>query len=110
MLFAVKFISYAQNFEDVLLWRALGHVEKGFYVDVGAQHPIVDSVSRAFYERGWRGVHVEPTLRHVELLKNDRPDEKVLQAVVSDRNGESRFFEVADGGLATGEEAIAEGE
>ena len=27
------FISYAQNFEDVMLWRALKHVEKGFYID-----------------------------------------------------------------------------
>jgi len=103
----VRFISYAQNFEDVLLWRALGHIKEGFYVDVGAQHPTVDSVSRAFYERGWRGVHVEPTSKHVELLKSDRPDEKVLQAVVSDHRGQSRFFEVADGGLSTGDEAIA---
>ena len=41
----MTFISYAQNFEDVMLWRALKHVEKGFYVDVGAQDPVVDSVS-----------------------------------------------------------------
>jgi hypothetical protein len=32
----MPFISYAQNYEDVILWRALRHVEKGFYVDVGA--------------------------------------------------------------------------
>src|SRR3954451_14572299 len=52
--------SYAQNFEDVMLARALAHVRDGFYIDLGAQHPTVDSVSRAFYELGWRGVHVEP--------------------------------------------------
>ncbi len=57
----MTFISYAQNFEDVMLWRALKHVENGFYVDVGAQDPVVDSVSLAFYEHGWRGVHIEPT-------------------------------------------------
>ena len=49
-------ISYAQNFEDVMLWRALKHVERGFYIDIGAQDPVVDSVSLAFYEQGWRGV------------------------------------------------------
>ena len=32
----MSFISYAQNFEDVMLWRALKHVENGFYIDVGA--------------------------------------------------------------------------
>ena len=29
-------ISYAQNFEDVMLWRALQHVGTGYYVDIGA--------------------------------------------------------------------------
>ena len=27
-------ISYAQNYEDVTLLRALGHIGKGFYIDV----------------------------------------------------------------------------
>ena len=32
--------SYAQNFEDVILWRALKQVKEGFYIDVGAQDPV----------------------------------------------------------------------
>ena len=42
------FKSYAQNFEDLMLYRALGHLERGFYIDIGAQHPKIDSVSKAF--------------------------------------------------------------
>ena len=38
----MRFISYAQNNEDVLLWRALGHVRDGFYIDVGANDPVHD--------------------------------------------------------------------
>jgi hypothetical protein len=45
----MSFISYAQNFEDVMLWRALQHVERGFYIDVGANDPTIDSVTKAFY-------------------------------------------------------------
>lgn len=30
-----RFISYAKNFEDVMLHRALADVDKGFYIDVG---------------------------------------------------------------------------
>ena len=60
------FNSYAQNFEDVILWRALKHVENGCYVDIGANDPVVDSVSLAFYERGWRGVHVESSSSAVQ--------------------------------------------
>ena len=42
------FTSYAQNFEDVMLRRALNEIARGFYIDVGAQDPIVDSVSMGF--------------------------------------------------------------
>ncbi|MCU0506725.1 MAG: FkbM family methyltransferase, partial [Chloroflexi bacterium] len=51
------FVSHAQNLEDVMLWRALGDVGAGFYVDVGAFSPTEDSVTLAFSERGWRGIN-----------------------------------------------------
>jgi uncharacterized membrane protein len=53
-------LSYAQNGEDVVLSRAFADQEFGFYVDVGACHPVEDSVTLHFYERGWQGVNVEP--------------------------------------------------
>ena len=56
----MTFISYAQNFEDVILWRAFKNLQNGFYVDVGANDPINDSVTQAFYEKGWRGINIEP--------------------------------------------------
>ena len=104
----MTFVSYAQNFEDVMLWRALKHVENGFYVDVGAQDPIVDSVSLAFYERGWRGVHIEPTLYYAEKLRQHRPDEVVIQTAIGATSGAISFFEIPDTGLSTGDRAIAE--
>ena len=103
-----KLISYAQNFEDVILWRVLGHIKGGRYIDVGAQSPDIDSVSLAFYERGWRGIHVEPTQHYSDLLRARRPDEQVLQVAVTDAPGELRFFDVADTGLSTLDEQIAQ--
>ena len=79
--------SYAQNFEDVQLWRALKHVKNGFYIDVGAQDPIVASVSLAFYEQGWRGVHVEPVAYYARKLRAARPDEEVFEVAIGDREG-----------------------
>ena len=35
-----------------MLWQ---FIPNGCYIDVGAQDPVADSVSPAFYERGWRG-------------------------------------------------------
>ncbi|MDQ0016916.1 FkbM family methyltransferase [Variovorax boronicumulans] len=102
------FTSYAQNFEDVMLWRALKHVTAGVYVDVGAQHPVVDSVSKAFYEQGWRGIHVEPVPHYAELLRQDRPDEIVLQLALANRAGILDLHVVAGTGLSTGVKAYAQ--
>jgi len=103
----MSFVSYAQNFEDVMLWRALKHVKNGFYIDIGAQHPVVDSVSLAFYEHGWRGVHVEPTLQYSSLLRAARPDESVFQLAIGNQSQQLTFFEFEDTGLSTADAEIA---
>lgn len=102
------FVTYAQNFEDVMLWRALGNVEHGFYVDVGAQHPVNDSVSLAFYERGWRGVHIEPIESYARLLREHRPDETVLEIALSNRDGLREIFEIPGTGLSTFSKDLAD--
>ncbi len=104
----VPLTSYAQNFEDVMLWRALKHVQNGCYVDVGAQHPVIDSVSKLFYEHGWRGVHIEPVPEYAELLRQDRPDETVLQIALSDLEGTLELSVIPDTGLSTAVAAYAQ--
>ena len=103
----MSFISYAQNFEDVMLWRALKHIDQGCYVDVGAQHPVIDSVSKAFYEHGWRGIHIEPVPLYADLLRTDRPDETVLQVALSDTEGTIELNVIPETGLSTAVEAYA---
>ena len=95
------FLSYAQNFEDVMLWRALRHIPNGVYVDIGAQHPRIDSISRAFYEHGWRGIHVEPVPAFADMLRKDRPDEIVLQVALGATEGTLELNIFADTGLST---------
>lgn len=104
----MSIISYAQNFEDVMLWRALGHVKDGFYIDIGAQDPLIDSVSLAFHEHGWRGIHVEPTPHYAELLRQQRPGDTVIQAAVGKGPAKLRFFEIPDTGISTADPAIAQ--
>ena len=103
----MTFTSHAQNFEDVMLWRALKHIDRGCYVDVGAQHPVIDSVSKAFYEQGWRGIHIEPVPQYAELLRRDRPDETVLQVALSDAEGTLELNVIPGTGLSTAVEAHA---
>ena len=104
----MAFTSYSQNFEDVMLWRALKHVEHGCYIDVGAQHPVIDSVSKAFYDRGWRGIHIEPVPQYAELLRSARPDETVLQVALSDTDGQIELKIIPETGLSTAVKAYAQ--
>jgi len=103
------FVSFAQNFEDVLLWRALKHIDKGFYIDIGAQHPEADSVSKAFYDHDWRGVHVEPIRPYADLLRDHRPDEVVLEVALAAESGILTFYNIPETGLSTADSTIAEG-
>ncbi|MCC7555728.1 MAG: FkbM family methyltransferase [Methanoculleus marisnigri] len=104
----MTFISYAQNFEDVMLWRALQHIENGFYIDVGAWSPDIDSVTRAFYERGWRGINVEPNPdAHTQLLTRRTRDIN-LRTAIGDTHGIQTMSIVVDTGLSTLDETIAQ--
>lgn len=99
-------ISYAQNFEDVMLWRALGHVENGFYIDVGANDPCVDSVTRAFYECGWRGINIEPIESHFYDLVRERPRDLNLKAAAGAAPGEIEVWECDVRGWATASASV----
>jgi FkbM family methyltransferase len=103
------FISYAQNLEDVMLYRALRDVESGFYIDVGAHHPVADSVTKAFYDRGWRGINIEPATEYFQLLERDRPDDINLNVLVGSNTESADFHEVVGTGLSTVIEHYARG-
>jgi FkbM family methyltransferase len=94
-------ISYAQNGEDVLLNRAFRGRATGFYVDVGANDPVVHSVTKHFYDLGWRGVNVEPHREMFGRLCRDRPGDVSLNLGVSNREGELTYHESRLTGLST---------
>lgn len=97
----MKFISYAQNFEDVILWRTFKLFGPGQYIDVGANHPQIDSVTLSLYQRGWRGINVEPVPHFHRLLSEQRPDEVNLCTAVGKETGTYAFFENQETGLST---------
>jgi FkbM family methyltransferase len=87
-------ISYAQNCEDVLLARAFRGQAKGFYVDLGAAHPEIDSVTKYFYDLGWYGINVEPNREYFTLLQAERSRDINLKLAVSNFSGEARLFKI----------------
>lgn len=104
----MTFISYAQNFEDVMLWRGLKHIENGFYIDVGAWWPETDSVTKAFYNHGWSGINIEPDFTAYSRLICERPRDINLRIAISDYNGGADIYIIKGTGLSTLRNDIAE--
>jgi FkbM family methyltransferase len=105
----MTFISYAQNSEDVLLWRALGDVKNGFYIDVGANDPVEHSVTKAFYDAGWNGINVEPLPVHIAAFDEQRPRDINLAIAAGSQDGELTLYDVpAVRGWASPERAVAD--
>lgn len=93
MNLTTPFPSYAQYNEDIILLALLYDVEKGFYVDVGANYPVIDSVTKLFYQHGWRGINIEPIPELYSQLKKDRPEDINLNIGIAERNGQLTFYE-----------------
>ncbi|PNG59501.1 MULTISPECIES: FkbM family methyltransferase [unclassified Variovorax] len=102
-----KFVSYAQNYEDVMLWRALQQVERGFYIDVGAQSAESDSVTNSFSLRGWRGINIEPHPVYFEQLVQLRPNDVNLDVALGERSGTLTMNLIDESGLSTADAEIA---
>jgi len=106
----MSFISYAQNNEDVLLWRALGHVAPadGFYIDVGANDPVEHSVTKAFYDAGWRGINIEPLPAHIAAFDEQRRRDVNLAIAAGSTDGSLTLYDVpAVRGWASPEPEVA---
>jgi len=94
------FVSYAQNGEDVVLARGLEPDEHpGFWIDVGASDPIVDSVTAAFSERGWTGINVEPAAPSYRRLCEHRPRDINLHCALGRRAGFAKLYPGPGGNL-----------
>ncbi|WP_395639737.1 FkbM family methyltransferase [Pseudolysinimonas sp.] len=96
------FISFGQNHEDVVLQRVLSDVEVGTYIEVGGNHPRDDSISRAFYDRGWSGLIVEPHPHFAGLFREERPRDTVVEAAVTSHEGGEVVLHAVAGAEATG--------
>ena len=102
-------VSYAQNGEDVVLWRALGSISAGRYVEVGANHPSHDSVTRAFYDHGWSGITIEPVPYFADLQRAERPRDHLVQAAITNSGpGEITLHVVPGTGLSTIVDAVSD--
>lgn len=90
-----------------MLWRALGHLSAGFWIDVGAADPYIDSVTHAFSRAGWRGINIEPRAAAIARFEAARPRDTNLHLAAGATAGRFTLYEVENGGLSTLDPEIA---
>ena len=87
--------SYAQAGEDrilAFLFDTMG-IKNISYLDIGANHPEICNNTYLFYRRGSRGILIEPDSAFNKVLQKARPNDKVVQAAISDKEtGEADFY------------------
>ena len=101
--------SFSQDGEDMLL-AAFYETKpnyKGFYVDIGAHHPFRFSNTAHFYQKGWRGINIEPTPSLIPAFKRARKRDLTLNLGVSDQKGSLTFFEFNEPALNSFDETLS---
>lgn len=86
------YLSCSQFGEDMVVRHLLEDVEDGFYVDIGAHHPVYYSNTYHFYRRGWRGINVDALPGSMELFQVLRSNDINIEACVDAVAGQTREF------------------
>ncbi len=84
--------SYAMDGEDLAIDLFNKKKDKGFYVDIGAHHPIQRNNTHLLFKKGWEGVNIDINQFSIDLFNFLRPKDLNLQIAVSDKEGEASFF------------------
>lgn len=97
-------ICYTRNFEDVLIQRVFSNIPVGFYMDVGANLPVIDSNTYGLYSTGWSGVAIEPLLPEPtrQSWQDVRPRDALIQEAVGSHVGELDFHVFDISQISTG--------
>jgi FkbM family methyltransferase len=84
--------SYSQSGEDMILNTILCDVRRGFYVDVGANNPTIQSNTHFFYKKGWYGINIDALPGSMKIFNRMRPRDINLEVPISDKEEKLIYF------------------
>jgi len=100
--------SYSSFGEDRLILKFLSKQPTGFYVDVGAHAPKDYSNTYALYQRGWRGIAIDPDPDAITAFAKERPEDVALQVAIGTKPGKVTLHLFNDRSMNTVDEALYE--
>ena len=84
--------SYAMDGEDLAIDQYIVKKDKGFYVDIGAHHPIHRNNTQLLFNKGWSGINIDVNQFSIDLFNFLRPNDLNLLTAISDYEGEITFY------------------
>ena len=84
--------SYPNICDDIILYPVLKDVYNLFYIDVGCNDPIRESVTKFFYDRGGCGINIDPLHEYIKLYDRERPRDINLCLAIGEEQGELDIF------------------
>lgn len=100
-------LCYGQDGEDLILNRMLDGQAQGFYVDVGAHHPVRFSNTYLFYRRGWRGINIDAMPGSMKKFERARPRDINIECGVAGSAGKLMYHRFNEPALNTFDAAEA---
>ena len=103
-----KKISYSQTGLDLLLSNIFKNCKKGFYIDIGCNHPVYNNNTFIFYKKGWNGVNIDLDKSSIDLFNIYRKNDLNIIAALSSSNNTQKVYEFhAKSPLNTLEDKVA---
>ena len=75
--------SYSYSHVDLVVDKMFSKINKGFYIDIGCNHPIKFNNTYTLYKRGWRGINIDLDKTSIKEFNKLRKEDCNIQALVS---------------------------
>ena len=83
---------YSLNGVDLIIDYIFKNKKDGFYLDIGAQHPVSNNNTYLLFKKGWSGINIDLDKKNINLFKIARPKDLNLNYAISDSEKEVDLF------------------
>lgn len=83
--------------EDRILKYLFKKKKIGFYIDIGAFHPIISSNTYIFHKEGWRGINIDPFPNSMDIFKKLRPNDINLEIGIGQNDEIINYYKIGSG-------------
>tara|TARA_B100001057_G_scaffold366841_1_gene370207 strand:+ start:609 stop:1367 length:759 start_codon:yes stop_codon:yes gene_type:complete len=77
---------------DLIISNIFKKKKKGFYVDVGCNHPFINNHTNLLYKKGWSGINIDLDFNSIDMFDFFRSRDLNIQAAISNEKKDVDLF------------------